>query len=158
MNWSACQFPRRDKKDQSSTWRSANSTRSVVGFCSCCLMLTACTRQVSTATWRSRHRCDSQLFSPSLPPFAGESNYRKRLYAQTAHQRRVDENVSVNAQRRVHGCIHVCALLCILACVDASVNALQAYTQRPRQMRTLPCVKLQTFVSHYVSNCWRRRW
>jgi len=87
VNWSACQFPRSNKWDWSSTWRSANSIRSVVGFCSCCLMLTACTRQVSTATWRSRHWCDSQLLSPSLPPFAGESNYRKRLYAQGAQQR-----------------------------------------------------------------------
>ena len=29
-------------------------------------------------TWRSRHRCDSQLLFPSLPQFAGESNRKRR--------------------------------------------------------------------------------
>jgi len=50
--------------------KAANSTLSVASFCSCCLMLTVHTHQVSTATWRTRQRCDSQLLSPSLLPFA----------------------------------------------------------------------------------------
>ena len=87
MNWPACQFPGSGKINQSSTWQSANNTCLVVGLCSCCLTLTACMSQVSTATWHSRYWCDSQLLSPSLLPFAArwESN-RKRLYAHWAQQ------------------------------------------------------------------------
>jgi len=88
-------FPEVTKKDQSSTQRSANSTRYVVDPRCCCLTLTARTRQVSTATWRSRHRCDSQLLFRSLPLFAWETN-RKWSYAQAAQQRCADKNVSVN--------------------------------------------------------------
>jgi len=115
------------KRDQSSTWRSANSIRSDVGFCSCCLTKTARTHQDSTATWRSRHRSDSQLPSPSprRSPPAGESNYRKWQAAQSAQQRCADENVSVNTSanahrhvcRRVHRHVLVRTLLCTRACV-----------------------------------------
>ena len=49
VNWSACQFPRSEKRDWSSTWKWANSTCSVAGFSSSCLTLTAHTLQVSTA-------------------------------------------------------------------------------------------------------------
>jgi len=54
VNWSACQFPRSDKWDQSSTCRSANSTRSGNKLSGRLFMLlltlTVCTCQVSTAT------------------------------------------------------------------------------------------------------------
>jgi len=144
-------------------------------------MLTACTRRVSTATWRSRHWCDSQqrcadsqLLSPSLVPFAARRSLGKGLYGQAAQQRCADKNVSVSAHRCVQGHDRICALLCtyVHAFVDASLNVdnadgfanahlwtcLQAYTRHPRWTWTLFCVKSRTPVSHYVSNCRRRRW
>ena len=76
-------FLRSDKRDRSSTWRSANSTRSVVGLCSCCMTLTA-SAHASSFNCRMRRSgpldvlgtgvTDSQLLSPSLPPFAGRGN------------------------------------------------------------------------------------
>ena len=67
----------------------------------------------------------------SLPPFAQESNYRKRLYAaQTAQQRHVDVDVSANASKNAHRCIrgsihkHVRmhTMLCIHACISICVR------------------------------------
>jgi len=72
VNWSACQFPKNDKWDRSSAWRSANSTHSAVGLC---IAVTWCWQHAHVKfqlniLW---HQCDSQLLSPSLTPFAGES-------------------------------------------------------------------------------------
>ena len=121
VNWSACQisFPEVTKRDQSTTWKSANSTRSVVGPCSCCLMLTVRTHQVSTAACGALINNNSigpldvlgtgmtvscsPRPSRRLPPAGG----RKRLYVQEAQQRCVDRNVSINA----HICVHVCKLI-----------------------------------------------
>ena len=97
--------------------RSANSTRSVVGFCTCCLMLTAHTHQFQQPL--VRYQSDSQLFSPSLPPFTAESN-RKQLHAKVAQKRCADKNVSVNA----HRCVHICTLLCIRACICGHIRKL----------------------------------
>ena len=137
-------------------------------------MLTARAREVSAATWRSRYWRSSQLFSPSLPPFARESS-RKQSYAQAVQQRCVDENVSVKAHRRIQGLIHVRTLLHIRACVCGCVrkrgqrgrvrgarrhiNTSQAYTERPR--RTLPCVKLLScghLWTKYNDEQWARPW
>jgi len=102
---------------------------------------------------------------------------RKRLYAQATQQRYADKNVSVNVntpvnadrhlRRCVHGHVRVRTFQRIRACVcvrDCGQHRrickrtpkhpwthLQAYTQRPRQTRTIPCVKLRTVVSRYVS-------
>jgi len=155
-------FPEVTKRDQSSTWRSAKSTHSFVGFCSCCLMLIACTRQVSTAemahltfyprVWQPAHL---PFLSRHSPP-TGESNYWKWLYAQ---QKCADEKISVNAHRHVQGYVHIHTLLCIHVCICRRVRKrgqrrrickrmprrprkrLQAYTQRSQPTQTIPCVK-----------------
>ena len=47
--------------------------------------------------------------------------------------------------------------LCWPLCAFINYIYLLTYTQRPRRTQTLPCIKLRTLVSRYVSNCrWRR--
>jgi len=129
-NWSGCQFLRSDKRDRSSTWRSANSTRSVVSLCSCCMTLTARTRQVSTAACGAEDhltfwaRCDWQPAALPFPPAVRRE--RKWLYAQAAQQRCADENEPVNASENARRRVR-----------------LQACTQRPRQSRMLLCVQFR---------------
>jgi len=128
VNWSACQFPRSDKWDQSSTWRSANSTRSVVGFCSCCLTRAHVEFQLPLDVLGTDVTASC---SPLPPAVRRESNYRKRLSAVSAAEMCGWECFRERERRRVR----VCTLLPIRAYVcrrvrrrgqcrcDMSVNA-----------------------------------
>ena len=146
MNWSACQFPRSDKRNHSWTWRSANSTRSVVAAAWHWQRAHIKFQLPHWPTWRSRHRCDSQLLSPSLPPFAQESN-RKRLYDHMCRHRSRDLRMRTfpwkrpwthtDAFRDTSASAHCCAYLLVF--VKASVDNADVSANARRRVRERVC-------------------
>ena len=165
VNWSAYQFPRSDKRDCNATWRSANSTRSVVGLCSCCFIWRrAHVNQLPHAATGPLDVLGTGVIASCSPLPSRHSPgrvIRKSLCAQAAQQRCVEENVSVNTRRHVRGR----TLLRIRVYVCGHVRRhgqrrrihkrtptrpwkrLQAYTHHAWRTWTLPCIKLQTLLS-----------
>lgn len=151
MNWSTCHFPRSYKSDRSSTWRSDDSSGSVVAV--------ACTGKINCRTGpldvlRTSVRATCSPFPPNVRQGVGDSD-RKRSIICAADT--VSMNTPANTSVCIHGCVymhswmHVDVSVNVSACVAGICGRVHERDKRGRVsecMQTCPWMHLQAFTQH----------
>ena len=153
-------------------WRSANSTCFVVGFCSVawCWQCAHVKFQLPLDVLGTDATASSSPLPSCREVIGNDCMHRqcsRDVQTTTFPWTHTDTFAGTFTETSASASAHCCTYMLAFADVSVNVdnvdgsathaNTSQAYTQHPRWMRTLPCVKLRTLVSHYVSNC-RRRW
>ena len=146
-------FPEMTKRDWSSAWRSASSTRTVVGLCNCCLTLTVCSRQVSTAALAHFNSLGTDVTVSCSPLPSRHLSGRVIMRNDCMHSQH-SRDVRTRTFPWMRPWMYTDAF------ADASAHCwpyLCAFRVPFVDVNTTLHFKLRTLVSRYVSNCQRCR-